>query len=319
MTLMRKVEMMKWKAALAGLCFATIGSASAQELRVIVPFAPGGADVMIRAIMAETKLNQTIVVEPKGGAGGQIGTSLAAAAKPDGNTIVMATLGSLVIAPTINGKASYDALKSFEPLALVGKTQIIIVAKPSLPVTNLKELVALVKGGAKLSFASAGTGTTTQIAMELFKIEAGIDITHIPYRGGIPAIADVAAGHVDVYSGDIYPLMGHLQGKTLRPLGVFDPVRAVQIPDVPTSIEQGFPGALMHNWTGLLAPAGIPREAKERLEKAILMALHTPVIAERLNSTGMTNPLNSADFRKMLEEDYARWTVVIPKMGLKEE
>lgn len=310
---------MNAKTAIVGAFLAMMGTASAEQLRVIVPFAPGTGDVLIRAIMAEAKIDQTIVVEAKGGAGGMLGTSLAAASKPDGNTIVMATLGSMVIAPTINGKATYDALRSFETLALVGKAQIILVVRPSLPVQSLKELVALAKSGAKLSFASAGTGTTTQIAMELFKLEAGIDITHIPYRGATPAIADVAGGHVDMYSGDAYPLIGHFQGKTLQPIAVFDPERSAQIPEVPTSVEQGYPGALMHNWTGLLVPAGIPPAVKAKLETAIMAALHTPSISERLTSTGLNGPLNAADFKKMLEADYARWTTLIPKMGLKEE
>ena len=311
------------KTVIAGVIAASIAGAGplrADELRIIIPFTPGGTDLIARPMLPDLKelLGQTVIIDTRGGAGGILGTTLAANAKPDGNTVLMGTLGSQVIAAAINGKTSYHPLRSFEPIAMVGRAQIVLVTRIGLQVDNLQDLVRMVKGGAKLSFASSGQGTTTQIALELFKLEAGIDITHVPYRGGGPAIADIAAGHVDLYSGDVFPLLGQLQARTVRPIAIFDTRRAAQIPDVPTSGEQGYPGALMSNWYGIVAPIGITTEMRDRLEKAFLTVLRSPHISERLTSTGLTGPLGAADFRKVLEAEVALWPGRIEKMGLKE-
>lgn len=312
---------MMWKTAISFAFAALIGSAAAaDELRIIVPFAPGGSDAIIRPMTDDLGklLGQPVIIDARGGAGGILGTTLAANAKPDGNTLLMGTMGSTVIAALINGKTSYHPINSFEPIAMIGRTQIVLVVRNSLAAHNLKDLVALAKGGARLSFGSAGTGTSTQLSVELLKIAAGIDITHIPYRGGAPAMADVASGQIDMYAGDVFPLMGLMSAKSLRPIAVFDAQRAVQIPDVQSSVEQGFPGAQMGNWYGVMAPVGLPPAVKDKLEKAWLTVLNSPVHAERLNSTGITGPLNAAEFRKVLEAEYARWPDLIVKMGVKE-
>lgn len=311
---------MKFKAAFAAAFAAMIGSAAADEFKIVVPFAPGGSDAIIRPMLTDLGqiLGQSVIIENRGGAGGILGATIVANAKPDGNTVLMGTMGSVVIAALINGKTTYHPVNSFETIALIGRTQLALVVRNSLEVYNLADLVKLAKGGAKLNFGSAGTGTSTQLAIELLKIEAGIEITHIPYRGGAPAMADVISGQMDMYSGDVFPLMGFMQAKQLRPIAVFGDKRAPQIPEVASTAEQGYPKAEMNNWYGILAPAGLPPAVKEKIEKAWMTVLTKPEHANRLNATGITGPLNAAEFKKVLDFEYARWPALIKKMDIKE-
>jgi tripartite-type tricarboxylate transporter receptor subunit TctC len=312
--------------ALTGMAFATgVGLPGAKgqgnDLRLVVPFAAGGpTDQVARVFATELRevLGRTVVVDNRAGAGGIIGTQLVASAPPDGNTLIISTLGSQVIAAAINGRTPYHPARSFEPIVLVGTLQIVLVVRPTLQVNSLQELIQLAQSGARLNYSSAGTGTTTHIAAEMLNAEAGIRITHVPYRGGAPALADLVAGHVDLFTGDIPGLKGLLEARSVRPLAVFDTRRAPQLPDVPTTAELGYPGMRMGNWYGVLAPAGLPASVRDRLEAAFLNVSARPHVAERLAAAGISGTQGTAEFRTLLDFEAERWPGLVRRMGIAE-
>jgi tripartite-type tricarboxylate transporter receptor subunit TctC len=296
------------------------GAARADDLRIVVPFAAGGpTDAVARALAVRLKdlLGDTVIVDNRAGAGGIIGTQAVASAPPNGNTVILSTLGSQVISAAINGRTPYHPATSFDPIVLVGKLQIVLVVRKDHPAQTLTELIAMGRSR-QLNYGSAGTGTTTHIAAEIMNAEAGANATHIPYRGGAPALLDLIAGNVDFFVGDVSTVLAQIQAGQVRPLAVFDAARARQVPNVPTTAELGYPGMVMSNWYGVLAPAGLQPAVRDRLERAFLEAIRTPSIAARLAELGIDGPLGAADFRSVLGEDARRWPATIQRMGIRE-
>ena len=261
-----------------------IGAARAQAyperpVKIIVPTPPGGPVDVIARITAnylQTALGKGFVIENRAGAGNTIGSRDAAEATPDGYTLLYSAASGLIIAPLLHPNAGYDPLVSYDPIALVGASSNILVVNPSVPAKTVQELVAYAKANpGKVNFSSGGIGVLPHLIGEMFKARAGIDIVHVPYKGGGPSINDVVAGNVQMTFEGTSVLLPLIQAGRLRALAVTTAKRIPQLPDVPTMVESGFPNFVSTSWTGLLAPAHTPQAIIAKLNAAINEGLKT--------------------------------------------
>lgn len=235
-----------------------VSPVSAETVKIVVPFAAGGpVDQLARILASELgpQLGATVIVENRGGAGGALGSEAVARAAPDGNTMLLASLGSQVLSPILKPPASYDAVKSFEPVMLVGVVPSLLVASLQLEAPTLQDVIAKAKQR-KLVYASAGPGTTMNIAVEMFNAAAGIKIAHVPYRGAAPALNDLMGGHVDALNADLPVLLPLVKSGKVKALALFATERSPLLPDLPTTAELGLPSVVMENWYGIFLPAG---------------------------------------------------------------
>ncbi|MBM3527887.1 MAG: tripartite tricarboxylate transporter substrate binding protein [Alphaproteobacteria bacterium] len=312
--------------AVIGLTFAV--PASAQEypnkpIKFIVPTAPAGIGDMLPRIfqgkLGEAGSPATIVVENRPGAAGVIGTNEVARAPADGYTILAGNHAVLSMLPHLQ-KIPYDPFKSFEPIALVVTVPNILVVHPSVPAKNVKELIAYAKANPnKLTYASQGVGASGHIAAELFKLHAGINITHVPYKGAAPAAQDLAAGHVHMMFDVVSLALGPIQAGRVRPLGVATKQRVSVLPDVPTMTEQGAP-VEVGAWFGFLAPAGTPAAAKAWLAREATKVFKQPDASGRFLKQGAAVPLLTGDdFAKFIRSESDRYGDVIRRAGIKIE
>src|SRR6266545_24881 len=308
--------------ALGLALFATAAPARADTIRVIIPFAPGGALDPIARIFtnAWSKLRpaDAIIVENIGGAGGVIGMGTVAKAAPDGRTLLFSPSGPVVIRPFLQRNLPYDAA-SFVPLVQVGSVKSTLIARATLDVKTLAELIALAKSGAKLTFGSTGLGTSPHISGELLNHAAGIRITHVPFRGLGPALNNLLGGHIDVITTSVIGVLPYIEQKTARALATFDTERSDRIPDVPTTVELGFPDLVMPQWYGLLGPAGLAPEIKQTIETQVLSVLRSPEVTAQLAASGVAGPKGAAEFKLLLDAEFKRWRELIPKLGIKAE
>ncbi len=261
----------------------------AKPIRLVVTYPPGGgADLMARLIapkMGEA-LGQPVVVENKPGASGQIGAGEVARAAPDGHTIML-DASSFAVNPSLYSKLPYDPAKAFQPLAVLALYPNVLVVTPSFPPKDVRELVALAKSKpGTVAFASSGNGSAQHLAGELFKQRAGVDMTHIPYKGGGPALNDVIGGQVPVFFANLASGLAHVKGGKLRAMAVTGARRASSLPEIPTMAEAGIPGYEVYEWNALFAPAGTPAPVVEKLAAAIAKALQSPEVRERVASLG---------------------------------
>ena len=256
-----------------------------KPIRVIVGFAPGGsADITARTVGQKLSelLGQSVVVDNRSGASGIIGSELAARAAPDGHTLLEATMTTHGIGPNLYQKLPYDPIKSFEPIALMVRIPLVMFAHISVPATNVKDLVTVLKANpGKYRYATAGNGSPPHLAAELFKLKAGVDLLHVPYKGTGAAVPDVVAGQVHFMIDGPPPFLGHVKSGRLRALAAANEKRLEQLPDVPTFAEQGYKGMEAGLWYGMLAPKGTPREVINRLNAAINEALKQPDVRQR--------------------------------------
>jgi tripartite-type tricarboxylate transporter receptor subunit TctC len=281
-------------ALVAALAFASPAATLAQAfpskpIRLIVTYPPGGgADLMARLVapkMGEA-LGQAVVVENKPGASGQIGAGEVARAAPDGYTIML-DASSFAVNPSLYSKLPYDPAKAFQPLAVLALYPNMLVVTPSFPPKDVKELVALAKAKpGTVAFASSGNGSAQHLAGELFKQRAGVDMTHIPYKGGGPAMNDVIGGQVPVFFANVASGLAHVKGGKLRAMAVTGAKRASSLPDLPTMAEAGIPGYEVYEWNAIFAPAGTPAPVDEKLAAAIARAMQSPEIRERVATLG---------------------------------
>jgi tripartite-type tricarboxylate transporter receptor subunit TctC len=309
-----------------GAVLSILGSAHAQDypsrpVKIIVPTPPGGpVDVVGRltANYLQTSLGQAFVVENRAGAGNTIGSKDAAAATPDGYTLLYSAASGLIIAPLLHPDAGYDPLTSFDPVALVGASPSILVVNPAVPAKTVQELVAYAKANpGKVNFSSGGVGVLPHLIGELFKARAGIDIVHVPYKGGGPSITDLLAGNVQMTFENVSVLLPLIQAGKLRALAVTTPKRIPQLPDIPTIIESGFPNFVTVAWTGLLAPAHTPAPIIAKLNTAINQGLKTPELAGVLAKVSV-DPLGGTpqDFTETMKTELARWSPIVKSLGL---
>ena len=293
-----------------------------RAIRVLVPAAAGGiGDILPRILgakLAESG-NVTMVVENRTGGGGVVASNDVAKATPDGYLLLMGNQGSLAIRPQLT-KVPYDPIKDLAPIILMVTVPNILVVHPSVPAKNLKELIALAKDSpGKLSYASQGIGASGHIAGELFKLTAGVDITHVPYRGAAPAAQDLAAGHVSMMFDVVSLALGPIKSGAVRAIGVASKERVAVLPEVPTLGEQGFPDEI-GAWFGLLAPAGTPTPVIEWLNREANKAFAQPDAREKFIAQGAAMPLGTPEvFAKHIANQTARFGEVIRRAGIKVE
>ncbi|HWK33809.1 MAG TPA: tripartite tricarboxylate transporter substrate binding protein [Hyphomicrobium sp.] len=292
-----------------------------KPLRYIVPFAPGGATDLVGRLIGEQlsgKLGQQVVVENRSGAGGLIGTRFVAHSPPDGYTMVGVTFNYLVY-PVLFTNPGIDILKDLAPVTQIVTYPSILVVPTNSPYKSVKDLVEdAKKNPGKLTYATSGVGTASHIAGELLNRDAGIKITHVPYRGGGPANIDVIAGHVTMHFANLGSSIQYIRGGQLRPLAVATAKRLPGFPDVPTMEESGFPDFLVNEFQGVLVPAATPPAIVARLNKEIVGILRTPEMQEKFESMGGQLVASSpAEFAAFIKSDSAKWTAVAKDAGIK--
>ena len=307
--------------ALAAALFA-IPAHAADPIKMVVPFAAGGpVDALARIVAAEIgpRLQSDVVVENRGGAGGLLAVEQVARSAPDGRTILFASVGAFVITNALKPQPGYDQLKTFAPVARIGAAPTLFIVKADAPFKTMGELIAKAKTDSKMSYGSAGAGTTMHIAAEQLNVSAGTKITHVPYRGIAPALNDIMGGHINFLNGDItvlYPLV--TQG-TIRALAVAGTQRSSLLPNVPTAQELGYKDVYMENWYGALVPAATPPDVVAKLEAAIMEAVKTPEVWAKISANGVYNPQDAKAFRAQIEKDVAYWGAEIKKLGITAE
>jgi tripartite-type tricarboxylate transporter receptor subunit TctC len=292
----------------------------AKPVRILIGFSPGGgADVVARSLsprLAEA-LGQQIVVENRAGANGIIAAELAAKAPPDGYTLLMAP-GNYAFAPAMDSKLSVDMTTAFAPVSLLAETPLLVVVHPSLPVKNLRELIALAKAHpGKLSYASGGIGGSGHLAVELFRTMTQVQAVHIPYKGNGAAIADLIGGQVPFCFCTLPSVFPHVKSGRLRPLAVTTARRSPAAADIPTVAEAGVPGYEVSQWYGLLAPAGTPTPIIERLNSEVGKALKHPEVRSRLQSEGAEAVGSSPqEFGAFFKAEITKWTRTVQRAGI---
>ena len=290
-------------------------------VRFIVPYASGGSsDVLARTLgqkLGET-LGQTFVVDNRPGAGSMIGTDIAAKSTPDGYTIILSDMPH-TINPSIYAKVPYDPIKDFSPLTVIGVSPMFLFAHPSVQAQNVKDFIALAKTQpGKIAIASGGTGATTHLMAELLQSNAGIKLTHVPYKGAGPALTDVVAGQIPATFTSMATAAPYAKSGRLRILGVTSAKRLPSFPDVPTLEESGVPGMVVEHWWGVMAPAGVPNPIIDKLRGEIVKAVNSADVRERFAALAVDPRTNTPEqFRALLESDVKRWRKVVKDAGIK--
>ena len=295
----------------------------AKAVRVVMPFPPGGAaDTLIRPLTVKLAdaLGQQFVADARPGANGNIAAEIVARAAADGYTLMFGN-SSLPISVSLYDKLSFDVLKDFTPVSLVAMTPSVLVVHPSLPVRSIKDLVALAKKQPnKLNFASGGVGNTMHLAAALLDSMAGIQMTHVPYKGAGPAIVDVIAGQCDMVFVNIAPVLGHIRAGKAVPIAVTSKTRSTVLPEVPTVAESGMPGYESTTWYGFLGPAGLPREVVTKLNAAIVIAVAGKDLRERYIALGAEPETSTPEaFATLIRNDIPAWAKVVKAAGAKAE
>ena len=293
-----------------------------RPIRMVIPFPPGGSiDRVARLIVQDwvAHLKQQIVVDNRGGAGGTLGTELVAKASPDGHTILYGNLGPLSIGPSVYKKLGYDLFKDLEPVSLAASTPFILLSSTKVPVTTVQEFIAYAKQRpGQLNYASSGVGSGLQLAAELFKSVAGVDIVHVPYKGIGQAIPDIAGGRIHMLVYTYVGAIPHLKAGRLRALMSGGEHRSPRLPNVPTCFEVGLPGFHSTAWHGIVAPAGTPKKEILRLQTTLATTLHKRELEEILAREDVEPGGNSPEaFAKFMREEHAKWAKVIKSIGLK--
>ena len=290
----------------------------------IVPFAPGGGtDISARTVAAklQQKWGQGVVVENRGGAGGVIGTDVVAKAKPDGYTLLIANVGITSINPALYARLPYDPDKAFTPISLICELPFVLMASPKFPPNSVKELIAYAKANpGKVTYASSGQGGSPHLTAEIFQLATGTQMTHVPYKGGGPAMTDLMAGHVDILFASVLEGSGHIKAGKLKGLAVTHAKRNPAIPDVPTIAEAGVKGGESGSWIALLAPTGTPDSLVRKINSDIKDAVADASVQEKLISQGAVPQASTpAELQALIDKDLARYGKIIRDKGLKAE
>lgn len=292
-----------------------------RPIRLIIPFAAGGATDILGRSVAEflgKEFKQSIVVENKPGANTVVAAELVANAAPDGYTLLIAAASTLVLNPLLYKKPTID-VKAFRPLSIMVEIPLIMVVNKSVPAQSVAEFVAYVKANpGKVNYASSGAGGPLHLAGELFNISAGVDMTHVPYRGSAPALTDLISGQVQGMFDPVSSSLGHVRGGSLRALAVTGAERAGVLPDVPTVAESGFPDFRATAWYGLVAPKGLPDDIAQRLVAASDKALSDPAFRKTLEELGYTvmRPGGEPAFARFIQQEHDRWSKVIKSQNI---
>jgi tripartite-type tricarboxylate transporter receptor subunit TctC len=321
------LDPMRW--LLAGLLALAPGELAAQALdfptrpvTIVVPFAAGGGTDILGRLVAqqlEQRLGRPFIIENKPGAGSTTGAGLVARANPDGYTLLMAPSPTMAVAITIYKNLAYDPVADFVPLALIAQTPFVLIVNPSLPVHTVAELIALAKEKpGQLAFGSAGPGTPHHLYAELFKSMTGIEMGHVPYRGSLPLLTDVVAGHIPLSFIDFGPSVGMLRAGKVRPLGVSTKTRLAEFPDIPAIAEAGVPGFDAASWQMIVAPAKTPRPIVDKLHSEIIGLVGLPEFKSKIISGGML-PMDNPSvegLQDFVKSEIVRWGAVVRRAGL---
>jgi len=292
----------------------------ARAIRIVVPFPAGGATDIAARLIGERMTadwRQPVTIDNRPGAGGNIGSDVVAKSAPDGYTLIMGVTGSHAINTSLYARMPYDPVKDFEAISQVAVVPNVVVVHPSVPAKTLQELVALAKKEpGKLNYASLGNGTAAHLTMEMFKSVAGIDITHIPYKGSAPAVADLLAGQVQVMIDGLPSALPHVQAGKLRALAVTSAKRSRAAPELPTIAESGYPGFSADAWSGLFAPKGTPKAVVDKLALETQHILTLPEVQKRLGELG-AEPVGStpAEFTRHVQQEIDKWARVVKVSG----
>ena len=311
--------------AAAAVLLAVVAGAFADDyptrpIRLIVPFPPGGSNDVVGRLVAKVlseKIGQQVFVDNRGGAGSMIGTEALSKAAPDGYTIGICSI-AFAVNPALH-TLPYDPFKSFEPVSILATGPNVLVVNPELPVKSVAELVALAKQKpGELNYASAGIGSFQHLGGELFKLDANVDIVHVPYKGGGPAMQDVIAGHVKIMFSSLIQTTPFIKSGQLRPLGTGGTKRSPVLPDVPTIAEAGVPGYNATNWWGVLAPAGTPKPILDKLYQTIQLTLQSPELQHEFALEGAeTVTMTPAQFQDFIKSEIDKWGRVIKAGNIK--
>jgi len=311
--------------ALSGLAATSAAEDSAkypsQPLRFVVPFSPGGTtDYVARVIQAKLQetLGQSVVVENRPGAAGNVAMEIVAKTAPDGYTIMLGDVGTMTINAALYPDLKVKPLVDFQPISVITHTPSLLVVGPTFPPKSVKELVDYVKERpGKVSFASQGAGSQNRLAMEVFAEMAGLKMIHVPYKGGSgPAATDIMGGHIPMMFGGLPPVVSHVKAGRLRVLGMATKERHPALPDVPTFVEAGYPEMVMSSWQGVYVPTGTPRPIVDKLHAALVKVMADPAIRARLLQGGLTTDSPTPeDSMKFMVAEEKRWTTVAKSVG----
>jgi tripartite-type tricarboxylate transporter receptor subunit TctC len=294
---------------------AATGEYPNRTIRLIVPFGPGGGTDIVARLLAQ-KLSEAwkhnVVIDNRDGGGSTIGTSLAARANPDGHTLVIVT-ATFAINPSLHKKLPYDSVRDFAPVSQVTSSLYVIAVNPAVPATSMKQLIALARSSpGKMTYATAGNGSSGHLGMELLKTMTGIDMVHVPYKGAGPAIIAVVAGQVQLNMGSTTAALPHIRANRLRPLAVTTAKRFPILPDVPTVAEVGLPGYEVDGWYGILAPAGTPADRVQIVSKQLDLALSSAELREHLSRDGIEALGTSPEaFARYIKAEMTKWSKVV--------
>ena len=321
---MKEWRLIGW---LAGIGVVSLASSAAygqafpsRSIRIVVPFTAGGAaDILARIVgdkFAEM-WGRPIVIDNRAGAGGNIAAEIVAKAPPDGYTLLMGSMGTQAMNVSLYRKLPFDPARDFSPISVVAKNPNLLAVHPSVPVATVKELIAFGRARpGKLNYSSAGTGSLGQMSAELFRLMTGVQMVHVPYKGGAPAVTAVISGEADVLFIVLPPILPHVKAGRLKAIAMGSRERHALLPEVPTVIESGLPGFEVRQWYGLLAPAGTPRDVVARLHAAVERIVNLPETSKRIIDTGSDpSATTPAEFEAMIREDTVRWAKVAKASG----
>ena len=322
---MLRFASLPFKAAAALIALTAVVAAQdypSKPIRMIIPFPPGGGSDVTGRVVATAlgeRLGKQVIVDNRAGAGGVIGTELAANAPKDGYTLLMVSLAHTVNPWLYDLKGRYDPIKSFAPVAIIAASPVVLVVNPNMPVKSVAELVALAKKQpGKIQYASAGVGSVTHLAAELFKYTAKVDMLHVPFKGAGPATIDVVGGHTSLMFGGLLATTPQVRSGKLRAIGMGSLKRNPIFPDVPSISEAGVPGYETVNWFGLVAPAGTPPAIVERLHREITAVQDMPTVQKQFDGDGATIVrMSPADFGAYMTADMNKWERVVKEGGIK--
>ncbi len=319
-------EHCKWIASAALFLAIAPGARAAEEwptrpVRFIIPFPPGGSNDIIGRLIGlhlGERLGKPFVIDNRSGAGGNLGIDMAAKSSPDGQTVLMIS-AAYAFGPSMYRKLPFDPVKSFTFVSKIGNGPNVLSVYPGLPVKTTGELIALAKAKpGKLNFASAGVGSSVHLASELFRSMAKIDVVHIPFKGGFPAMVDVMAGNSQYIIGTLVQALPQIRAGKLRALGLASKKRIAAMPDLPTIDESGLPGYEAANWWGLVVPAGTAQSIVDRLDKEVARIVAVPDIVKRFANDGAEpDAMSQGEFREFVAAETAKWAKVVKEAGIK--
>jgi tripartite-type tricarboxylate transporter receptor subunit TctC len=308
--------------AMAGVtCSVTAQAWPSKPMRLIVPFPPGGTSDIVARLVGERvapRLGQPLIVDNRPGVAGILGTEFVAKAAPDGYTLLLTSTAPIAFAPSTPKALGYDPLKDLQHAAVLGTIPLALVAKNDLPAKTAREVVALAKekpGG--LNFSSSGNATPSHFMLERFKLSAGVNITHVPYKGSAPALNDLMGGRVDGTIDSLPALLAQIRAGRIKAIAVTGRERAPQLPEVPTMAEAGFPDLVVNTWFGIALPGGTPQEIVQRLNQELLSAVQLPEVKARFEELSFAAaPMSAVETQRFMQAEIDRWRPVVKASGI---